>query len=75
MIIRMTPVKKTWLIDPLLVKRARKICGARTETETVTRALQEVLIQDEIDKAFRRYGPRLADIEEVFPDSVLPPRR
>ena len=71
----MTRVKKTWLIDPVLVKRARKICGARTETETVTRALQEVLIRDEMDKAFRRYGPRLADIEEVFPDSVLPPRR
>jgi hypothetical protein len=31
-------VKKTWLIDPALVRRAQKICGARTETETVTNA-------------------------------------
>ena len=68
----MTPVKKTWLIDPALVRRARKICGTRTETETVTRALREIVVRDEIDKAFRRHGPALADIEEVFPDPMLP---
>ena len=71
-IIRMVPVKKTWLIDPALVRRAKKICGARTETETVTRALREILERDEIDRAFRRYSPALADIDEVFPDNVLP---
>jgi Arc/MetJ family transcription regulator len=64
----MPSVKKTWLIDPVLVQRARKICGARTETETVTRALREILIRDEIDKAFRRHSGSLADLEEVFPD-------
>ena len=66
-IIRMPAVKKTWLIDPGLVQRARKICGARTETETVTQALREIVIRDEIDKAFRRNGPVLADIEALFP--------
>jgi|GEM_PF-1425725 len=66
-VIRMPSVKKTWLIDPVLVQRARKICGARTETETVTRALHEILIRDEIDKAFRKHGPELADIEDLFP--------
>jgi hypothetical protein len=74
-IIRMPSVKKTGLIDPVLVRRARKICGARTETETVTRALREILVRDEIDKAFRRYGPALADIEKVFPDGRSKPRR
>jgi hypothetical protein len=63
----MRAVKKTWLIDPLLVRRARKICGARTETETVTQALRDVLVRDEIDKAFRRHGPTLANIEDLFP--------
>lgn len=71
----MASVKKTWLIDPDLVQRARKICGARTETETVTRALQEIVIRDEIEKAFRRYGPRLSDLETVFGDAVLPIKR
>jgi hypothetical protein len=70
-IIRMPPVRKTWLIDPVLVKRAKKVCGARTETETVTKALRELVERDEIDRAFRRYGPALADIDEVFPDNVL----
>ena len=74
-IIRMASVKKTWLIDPALVRQARKISGARTETETVIWALREVLIRDEIDKAFRRHGPTLADIEDIFPDPVLPRRR
>lgn len=73
-IIRMASVKKTWLIDPTLVRRARKICGARTETETVMRALREILIRDEIDKAFTRHGKELAEVEDVFPDSVLPQR-
>ncbi len=69
----MPSVKKTWLIDPVLVRRARKVCGARTETETVTQALREILIRDEIDKAFRKHGPALADLEALFP--VAPPGR
>lgn len=71
----MPSVKKTWLIDPVLVRRARKICGARTETETVTRALREIVVRDDIDKAFRRHGRALADIEEVFPDTAVSRRR
>jgi len=63
----MPPVKKTWLIDPVLVQRARRICGARTQTETVTQALRDILVRDEIDKAFRRNGPVLAKIAELFP--------
>jgi hypothetical protein len=50
----MPSVKKTWLIDAMLVQRTRKICGARTETETVTRVLQDILVRNEIDTVFRR---------------------
>ena len=66
----MATVKKTWLIDADLVRRAQKACGARTETETVTRALNELLVSDEIERTFRRVAPILAGIEEVFPDSM-----
>jgi hypothetical protein len=45
--------------------RARKICGARTQT--VTQAVRKIVVRDEIDKAFHRHGPVLADIEELFP--------
>jgi hypothetical protein len=72
-IMRMATVKKTWLIDPELVRHARRISGSRTETETVTRALQEMVVRDQIDKAFKRNSAVLADLEVVFPDP--PPRR
>lgn len=68
-------VKKTWLIDPKLVKKAQRVLGARTETETVTHALREMVIQAEMEKAFRRAAPVLANIEEVFPDSPRPRKR
>ena len=71
-IIRMKAVRKTWLIDPELVRKARKVCGARTETETVTRALREILVRDEIDRAFRRHGPTLAGLESLLSDSPKP---
>ncbi len=65
-IIRMKAVKKTWLIDPELVRKAQRACGARTETETVTLALREILVRDQIDRAFRRHGPVLAGLESPF---------
>ena len=66
----MPAVKKTWLIDPELVRRAQKLSGARTETETVTRALQEIVVRHEIEMAFRRHGPGLAKLENIFKDGV-----
>lgn len=40
-----------------------------------TRALREIVERDEFDRAFRRYGPALADIDRIFPDDVtaVPP--
>lgn len=66
----MARVKKTWLIDQALVSRAKRICGASTETEAVTRALEEMVGRDEIARAFRRHHAVLAEIEVVFPDPV-----
>jgi hypothetical protein len=71
----MNAVKKTWLIDPDLVRRARKISGAKTETETVTLALREILLRDEIDRAFDRHSATLANLETVFPDTPAPRKR
>lgn len=64
----MRPVKKTWLIDPELVKQVQRISGCRTETETVVNALRDVVTRAEIDQAFHLHGPALADLVEVFPD-------
>jgi hypothetical protein len=62
----MAKVKKTWLLDGGLVKRAQLVCGARTETEMVTRALEDIVFRDEVERAIRRHGPALADWEPVF---------
>lgn len=67
-IIRMRAVKKTWLIDPELVRKAQKACGARTETEAVTLALKEIVVRQEIERAFRRQGPILAGLDTPFAD-------
>ena len=64
----MIRVTKTWLIDLSLVKRAQKIFGAWPETETVTRSLRAIVVQDEIDQAFRKHSAVLADLEIAFPD-------
>lgn len=62
----MIRVKKTCLIDSSLVERAQKIFGARTET--VTRSLEAIVVQDEIDQVFRKHSAVLADLEIAFPD-------
>jgi Arc/MetJ family transcription regulator len=58
--------KKTWLLDQLLVDRVRRIYRTKTETEAVTRALQDVVVREQIKKAFRLSAGRIPRIERVF---------
>jgi hypothetical protein len=58
--------KKTWLVDQKLVRQVRRIYRAKTETEAVTRALQEVVFQEELSRAIRSAGPKLRNLEKVF---------
>jgi hypothetical protein len=58
--------KKTWLLDQRLIDRARKVYRSRTETEAVTRALQDVLTQDEVRKALRRSAGKIPRLQKVF---------
>ena len=41
-------VRKQFLLDPELLKQARKALGAKTDTETVERALRSVAIDEEL---------------------------
>jgi hypothetical protein len=41
------------LIDGSLLKRARKVLGASTNTEAITKALQEILANKEIEATLR----------------------
>ena len=65
--IRMAEIrKKTWLLDQNLIRRARRIYKAKTETEAVTRALQEAVLREDIVKAFRLTAGKIPRMEKVF---------
>ena len=38
-------------------------------SEPATKDLRDDMIRDEIDRAFRRFGPALAEIEDLFADN------
>lgn len=46
-------VKKTYNLDPALIARAKRIFKAKTETEAITRALEDLAFMDELEKALR----------------------
>jgi hypothetical protein len=58
--------KKTWLLNQSLVDRVRRIYRTKTETDAVTRALEEVVVREEIKKAFRVSAGKIPRIEKVF---------
>jgi Arc/MetJ family transcription regulator len=58
--------KKTWLLDQNLVHKVRRIYGTRTETEAVTRALQEVVFREDLKKALESTAGKIPRIEKVF---------
>jgi len=58
--------KKTWLLDQTLIDRVRRAYKSKTETEAVTRALENVVFQEEIVKALRQTAGRIPRIEKIF---------
>ena len=48
-----TKKRTSVLLDTILLNRARKILKASTNTEAITRALQEVLLNKEIEATLR----------------------
>ena len=58
--------KKTWLIDQNLVDKMRRIYRAKTETEAVTRAMEEAVFREEVRKAFMATAGKIPLMEMVF---------
>jgi hypothetical protein len=46
-------VKKTYNLPPGLIRRARRVLKAKTETEAIIRSLQEVAFMDDVERAVR----------------------
>ena len=55
--------KKTWLLDQRLIDLARKHYRTKTEKEAVTKALEDVVTDEKIDKALRKTAGKLPDFE------------
>ena len=60
-----TRVRKQFLLDPDVLRRAREALGARTDTEAVERALRSVAIDAELYAAMSEWV--LADGEQIDP--------
>jgi len=59
-------VKKTIELNQDYIDRAREIFGVRTEKAAVNKALELVMIDDEIIKAHELIGGKGDLVEEVF---------
>lgn len=54
----MAKVRKQFILDETMVRRARKALGVQTDTEAVTQALSMVIINAEIATAHQRIAGR-----------------
>jgi Arc/MetJ family transcription regulator len=59
-------VRKQFLLDPEVLQKAREALGARTDTETVDRALRSVAIDAELTEALAEYVMTEGQILDVF---------
>lgn len=58
-------VKKTYNLPPDLVKRVKKVLGAKTETEAIIRCMNEVAFMDDVERAVKDTGGRLPDFRSL----------
>jgi hypothetical protein len=58
-------VKKTYNLPPGLIARAKRILGARTETEAIVRSLEAITKDDYITEAAKKTGGRLPHFKPI----------
>jgi hypothetical protein len=58
--------RKQFILDQSKIRKAKKILGARTETETVDRALDVIIANDELDHAHQEFAASGVVIRDVF---------
>ena len=62
--------KRGLVLDPMKMKRAKRVLGTTTETETIERALDEILEEDRRNrtawKAHERFLKSGVQINDVF---------
>ena len=64
------PKKKGFMLDPIKIERAKRVLGTTTETETIERALDEIVEEDKRNKrawkAHERFLKSGAHIDDVY---------
>jgi hypothetical protein len=70
---RSTTRHKHYVLDEAKIRRAQKLLGTKTETETIERALEEVITERERNRAawraherFLRSGIKIRDVYGVL---------
>ena len=54
------------LVDPAKVRKAQKILGAKTASEAVERALDEVLRNAMLDRRHKRLVASAVEVDDIF---------
>lgn len=63
-------VRKQFILDPLKIKKAQKLLKTKTETETIEKALDDLLIGEEIARRLRKMAGKFK-IENMDQSSFL----
>jgi Arc/MetJ family transcription regulator len=58
--------RKQFVLDQRKIQKAKKILGAKTETETVDRALDVIIANDELDRAHQEFVSSGVTIRDAF---------
>jgi len=58
--------RKQFVLDQGKIRKAKKILGARTETEALDRALDLIIANDELDRAHQEFATSGVVIRDVF---------
>ena len=61
-------VRKNVFLDPIALKRARKILGKRTESEAIREALDLVAFRKEVIRGFDRVAGKAPNFGEPWPE-------
>lgn len=61
-----TKIRKEFLLDPDVLRRAREALGVRTDTEAVERALRSVAIDAELSAAQADFVMSEGEIVDVY---------
>lgn len=59
------PVRKSYSLPRALVRRVKKVLGAKTETEAIMRCMSEVALMDDVERAVKETGGRFADFQPL----------